>query len=184
MNLREAPVVGAAAYSCLYPGCEAPAFLDEVALDQHMQQHYPPYSLPHGHDALPHNAITPNAYYGATIPSAPYHEHFTSFYDQPPAPAVPNLAFSTSTGLASNTPTTHRYPGSPPASKRYYCSYPSCDVSVKNAADLTRHAKKHQDGPKEHDCPIRGCPRYGVRGFARNDKLNDHLKAKHKMAPL
>lgn len=180
----DASTANVAGYTCVYPGCEVPVFPDEAALDQHVQQHFSPYSPLHVYDARTHNAITPNAYYGATHPIPPHLNHFTGFHNQPQTLAAPpSLAFNPSTGPVSNTPTATSYSASPPASKRYHCSYPGCDASIKNAADLTRHAKKHRVGPKEYDCPIRGCHRVGVKGFTRNDKLKDHLK-KHKMSRI
>ena len=70
------------------------------------------------------------------------------------------------------------------AGGRFGCPRPGCNKTFGRAGDLERHTKKHQDGPKEHDCPIRDCPRQGTHGFTRKDKLNDHLKAKHKMSAL
>lgn len=169
-------------YMCIYPGCEVPVFPDEATLDQHVQQHYNPYSPLNVHDARTHNTITPSAYYGATTPITPHINPFAAFHDQTPALTAPTFALETFSGPSNDTPTATSYPASAPASKRYQCSYPGCDASIKNAADLTRHAKKH--GPKEHGCPIPGCPRKGERAFPRKDKLNDHLKAKHKMSHI
>ena len=98
--------------------------------------------------------------------------------------AAPAPAFSHSVGLPTTTPPAVASPATSSTGQRHYCPHPGCGASVKHVADLSRHMKKHQDGPKEYDCPIRDCPRQGLRGFARKDKLNDHLKAKHKMAPL
>lgn len=41
--------------------------------------------------------------------------------------------------------------------------------------------KKHQSDAEKFDCPIRGCVRYGERGFARKDKLNDRLRGVHQL---
>ena len=66
----------------------------------------------------------------------------------------------------------------------YHCPHLGCDVSARRMPDLERHMKKHDSGPKPFSCPMRDCDRHGDRGFARKDKLNDHLKAKHKMVPM
>lgn len=76
----------------------------------------------------------------------------------PPPASVPSTSPSTPTGPES----------------RYACSHPGCSTSCGRPGDLRRHAKKHVGGPKPHDCPAPGCPRKGVNGFERSDKMRSH----------
>lgn len=121
-----------------------------------------------GHASIYHSAASP----------------FTSLAATDLPPANGNMG----SGLHSNRKAFGSVVASTPAlsaaDQRYHCTHPGCYVSVKNPADLARHAKKHQGGPKQPECPIRGCPRQEEHGFDRKDKLNDHLRMKHKMTPL
>lgn len=70
---------------------------------------------------------------------------------------------------------------------RYACSFPGCTTSCARPGDLRRHAKKHAPGPKL-DCPTHGCPRKGVNGFDRGDKMRSHhamcsRRVRHGYAP-
>ena len=70
--------------------------------------------------------------------------------------------------------------GFPKASEdQFPCKHGSCSISFKRAADLERHARAHQPGPKEYECPGPGCAQKGAKGFTRKDKLADHWKGKH-----
>ena len=73
------------------------------------------------------------------------------------------------------------------AENRYACSFPGCTTSCARLGDLRRHAKKHAPGPKL-DCPTPGCPRKGVNGFDRGDKMRSHhavcsRRVRHGYAP-
>lgn len=63
--------------------------------------------------------------------------------------------------------------------KRLTCDHPGCGKGFGRQGDLVRHARDHQDGPKEYDCPALNCPRKGAGGFNRFDKLKSHISAKH-----
>lgn len=68
----------------------------------------------------------------------------------------------------------------PEVSGKFRCRHKGCSKSFTRAADLERHAKVHQDGPREFGCPAPGCERKGKRGFTRKDKLVDHWGCKHR----
>ncbi|KAL8857791.1 MAG: hypothetical protein Q9178_005691 [Gyalolechia marmorata] len=59
------------------------------------------------------------------------------------------------------------------------CSVPDCDKAFGRKGDLQRHLKSHQSGPRSYNCVADGCPRRGMKGFWRRDKLKDHLDRKH-----
>ncbi|KAH8803406.1 hypothetical protein F5884DRAFT_682564 [Xylogone sp. PMI_703] len=52
-----------------------------------------------------------------------------------------------------------------------------CGVTCRRKGDLERHKKMH-DTP-EYPCPVADCPRSGLHGFYRADKLRDHASKKH-----
>ncbi len=56
---------------------------------------------------------------------------------------------------------------------------PICQKTFSRAYELRRHGKNHRLGPKEFDCPLKGCPYRGEHGFPRKDKRNDHIKNRH-----
>ena len=163
-------------YTCLFPGCVVRPFPHLAALDRHMQQHFGLPPIGQGLDAPYHGLHTSNLGSVYFMPDDGG-QHSSAF--TPPA-----LAFDNAADVSTNASTAVASSATSFADQRHYCPHPGCGASVKHAADLGRHMKKHQDGPKEYDCPMRGCRRQGVDGFTRKDKLNDHLKAKHKMAPL
>lgn len=57
---------------------------------------------------------------------------------------------------------------------RYRCSFPACTTTCARPSDLRRHTQMHAAGPKRHDCPTPGCPRKGLNGFDRSDKMRSH----------
>ena len=60
------------------------------------------------------------------------------------------------------------------------CTRPGCTnrKPFGRQSDLNRHAQVvHKEGPT-YSCPFEHCP----RSYQRNDKLNDHLKARHPWA--
>ncbi|KAL8910956.1 MAG: hypothetical protein Q9172_007760 [Xanthocarpia lactea] len=59
------------------------------------------------------------------------------------------------------------------------CGVPDCDKAFVRRSDLYRHLKSHQSGPRTYNCLADGCPRRGMKGFWRQDKLKDHLDRKH-----
>ena len=151
------------AYICLYSRCAAPLFPDPDALDRHQKQEHfrssissPMWGSSYG------TSMTPSSHPHTTATQG----HLAVDYTTPSQSAAP-----------SNMPL-H------PSADKHRCPYPSCDVSTNRQQDLERHMKKHETGVKDFDCPMRDCDRRGIRGFARKDKLNDHLKAKHKMMPM
>ncbi len=59
------------------------------------------------------------------------------------------------------------------------CGVPDCEQAFGRKSDLDRHLKSHQSGPRTYSCIAEGCPRRGMKGFWRLDKLKDHLDRKH-----
>lgn len=57
---------------------------------------------------------------------------------------------------------------------RYACSFPGCNITCARPGDLRRHTQMHAAGPKRHNCPTPGCPRKGLNGFDRSDKMRSH----------
>jgi uncharacterized Zn-finger protein len=62
---------------------------------------------------------------------------------------------------------------------RYDCPKPQCSKSYGRKGDLTRHITTSHERPASFVCHIYRCPR-GIpgNGFARKDKLVDHLTSK------
>jgi hypothetical protein len=75
---------------------------------------------------------------------------------------------SSSPGPAVNSPHT-----------RLTCPHVGCGVSTTRQTDLRRHMRKH--GRPQHDCPVAGCDRKGMKGFFRSDKLVEHQRKKHRI---
>lgn len=66
-----------------------------------------------------------------------------------------------------------------PNIRLYVCQEPGCYIrSFKRIGDLRRHSRSH-DLLQRFPCPASGCNRVGKRGFARADKLVDHMLAGH-----
>ncbi|KAL9600821.1 MAG: hypothetical protein Q9219_002959 [cf. Caloplaca sp. 3 TL-2023] len=63
--------------------------------------------------------------------------------------------------------------------RQFPCKVEGCDKAFIREADLDRHGKCHEAGPKSFDCCAARCPRKGTKGFWRKDKLKDHLDRKH-----
>ena len=56
---------------------------------------------------------------------------------------------------------------------------PQCAKTFVRTSDLERHAKSHKSNMPEFECPAPGCPRKGVKGYWRKDKMMDHYRCKH-----
>lgn len=70
------------------------------------------------------------------------------------------------------------------AVQRHFCHYGNCVKSYARYGDLTRHIKTIHEAPSSYLCYFDRCPRsINGRGFARKDKLVDHLKSrKHRVS--
>jgi len=68
--------------------------------------------------------------------------------------------------------------------QRHFCHYGDCFKSYARYGDLTRHIKTIHEAPSSYLCHFDRCPRsINGQGFARKDKLVDHLKSKkHRMS--
>lgn len=163
--------------------CNAPLFLGAASVEHHMQQPLEPHPSAFGNRVPVQYGSYQMGDQQGTINNMPNIdiaspvEAFSSATTAPTFGSMYNLHAQTTfvpingVGVVSN-------------SGRYPCTYPGCDQSVKSAGDLGRHMKEHEDGPKEFECPIRDCPRQGEKGFARKDKMKDHLKSRHKLSSL
>ncbi|KAL8682363.1 MAG: hypothetical protein Q9186_001553 [Xanthomendoza sp. 1 TL-2023] len=65
------------------------------------------------------------------------------------------------------------------AEKKFVCDVAECNKAYSRYADMTRHLDSHKTGPRAHDCVASRCPRKGMKGFWRLDKLKDHMDRKH-----
>jgi hypothetical protein len=74
-----------------------------------------------------------------------------------------------------STPT--KSPAKSPPPPRLSCSL--CDRTYGRKGDLDRHFRSHFDTDRFY-CGVSSC-RFGVRGFHRRDKLEDHLRRGHGM---
>ena len=124
---------------------------------------------------------TPGAPTNATFMHRPYTYDGTSPQDLG-NPSRGGLPLPPTSQAPSTTPST---PSG--TENRYACSFPGCTTSCARPGDLRRHAKKHAPGPKL-DCPTHGCPRKGVNGFDRGDKMRSHhavcsRRVRHRHAP-
>ena len=63
---------------------------------------------------------------------------------------------------------------------KFHCHAPDCKAAFNSMTDLKRHSAMHCTNPVMHSCEKPGCDRVGDNGFARKDKLRDHLRQKHK----
>lgn len=142
---------------CLYAQCGAAPFPDPDALDQHYKQvHVPMWATPY--------STTQN--HGPTI---------STTQDRP---AQLNVHYTLPLQSGNSNYDTLRYDFDRDASTgKYRC--PDCGALASRMADMERHMKKHQPESKGFDCLV--CDRHGEHGFARKDKLKDHLRAKHKL---
>ncbi|KAG7005871.1 hypothetical protein G7Y79_00017g042530 [Physcia stellaris] len=113
---------------------------------------------------MTHPPVTGYGFHNAT----PY-QHIGSDYSYGPPPATSfqpaAVASSSATAIANG---------------RLFCPHLGCTATFGRQCELNRHARNHQVGPKDLDCPVRDCRRKGANGFPRKDKLRDHLKRKHK----
>lgn len=66
-----------------------------------------------------------------------------------------------------------------PTKPTFICGTPGCRAKpFKQKGDLNRHSLIH-DMVKDLDCSAVDCERRGVQGFARKDKLKDHMLDGH-----
>ena len=76
-----------------------------------------------------------------------------------------------------------RSSNAPAPQKEFACTFGDCNSSFDLKEDLLRHVsrtKKHQTAESQtHPCPAPGCPRKGVRGFLRKDKMREHFSTRH-----
>ena len=149
---------------------------------------------PFSHDVVPSSMLP-----SLPVSYAPYtpvvHDGLGSYPSMatPGASTIPNFSPTSraydgnTTHDISNITTAASLPLPPPASvastsastpsgpeSRYACSHPGCSTTCARIGDLRRHVKNHVGGPKPHDCPTPGCPRKGVNGFERSDKMRTH----------
>ena len=71
------------------------------------------------------------------------------------------------------------------AMQRHFCHYGNCVKSYARYGDLTRHIKTIHEAPFSYLCATSIGALAGIngRGFARKDKLVDHLKSrKHRVS--
>ncbi|CAO1602176.1 hypothetical protein XANCAGTX0491_005806 [Xanthoria calcicola] len=129
-----------------------------------------------GNNLYSHAVQDPWSYPAMATPGAPTNATFMhrphTYNDTSPQ----NLGNPNPGGLP--LPPTSLAPSTTPSTpsgteNRYACSFPGCTTSCARPGDLRRHARKHVTGPKL-DCPTPGCPRKGVRGFDRGDKMRSH----------
>jgi uncharacterized C2H2 Zn-finger protein len=62
---------------------------------------------------------------------------------------------------------------------RYSCPQPRCNKSYRRKGELTRHIATAHERPASFHCHFDRCPRSILgKGFARKDKLVEHLVSK------
>ncbi|MCJ1455025.1 hypothetical protein MMC28_005379 [Mycoblastus sanguinarius] len=144
-------------YVCLYPHCGA-LFSTTDRLDLHITTHFEGPS--HGNNI--------------------FHEHRQSRLDTIDAVSHPMSQGIVVTGARSHalsgdygsynpaTSTTNGDQGAPTCAQ--------CNKSFTRLSDLERHAKGHEAGPKEFQCPVGGCE---YKGSYRKDKLAVHMRSCH-----
>ena len=90
-----------------------------------------------------------------------------------PAGSFSSIELGLTSGNLSTTPVSSSNGGS------HACPYEQCHKSYGRNGDLSRHIKNKHQQPSLFLCHFRRCPR-GIpgMGFARKDKLVDHLKSK------
>jgi hypothetical protein len=83
----------------------------------------------------------------------------------------------------TSTSVTPQTPSSTPSSikssptTRLPCTV--CGRTFGRKGDLDRHSRKHVNAPRFY-CQLPGCE-FGIRGFDRRDKHDDHMRRGHKM---
>ena len=82
----------------------------------------------------------------------------------------PTLTFSTATPVQVEHKSAIAHTGG----TRLRCS--TCNTTCKRATDLTRHEKKHQPD-RRFRCSVPGC---NFKGAYRKDKLDAHVKSRHR----
>ncbi|KAL9614862.1 MAG: hypothetical protein Q9167_000695 [Letrouitia subvulpina] len=142
-------------YVCLYPGCEL-RFTDEDLLDKHIKAHFSSASSGTSW------ATKSNGIGSSSSADMSYMHH-------KPTSAVPTKDLGAMPYVKQASDRHGKIP----------CKEAGCEKVFGRLADLERHAKSHQIGPREFECLAPECRRKGVDGFWRIDKLKDHLAAKH-----
>jgi len=64
--------------------------------------------------------------------------------------------------------------------KNHWCSHATCSISFSRRSDLKRHMETKHSTNRPFFCSFDACDR-SADGFARKDKLDDHLKKTHPM---
>ncbi|MCJ1360735.1 MAG: hypothetical protein MMC33_010744 [Icmadophila ericetorum] len=138
-------------YICLVPLCDATNWDDPATLDEHIK--------------AAHSNIQEACDIARILASKSRIGH-----------SVLNTHFTHNGSLQSDSGPVNRITPGPSLPT---CPHPVCrGRTFTRAADLERHMKRHQNGPKEFGCSVPGCTKIGVDGFDRRDKLEDHLKTK------
>jgi uncharacterized Zn-finger protein len=65
----------------------------------------------------------------------------------------------------------------PSPTNRHHCD--RCPSTFVRSSDLRRHYRKHFTSQIVYGCFVNNCPRNGLRGFTRRDKLADHQRKIH-----
>ncbi|KAI4214572.1 MAG: hypothetical protein LQ351_002989 [Letrouitia transgressa] len=143
-------------YVCLVSDCGL-LFRDANLLDQHVKSHF-----------LPVSPTTSWATQSNGAGSSPFGNNISGMPHGPASAATTGVPGVTTNVNQVREPRT-----------KIPCQQEGCDKVFGRLSDLERHARSHQSGPREFECPARKCRRKGVDGFWRVDKLKDHIAAKH-----
>ena len=135
------------------------------------QCHYTPQSHQGRSSRLP-DSIAPELLVHTTVASLQEEKEQT--FPQHDSPTQPPTTESYHNGKAVLSDTT----------QRHFCHHANCTKSYARYGDLSRHIKTAHETPSGFLCHFDRCTRSIVgRGFARKDKLVDHLKSKkHKLS--
>jgi hypothetical protein len=161
-------------YVCLCARCAQPTHQSETALVAH-------YKIAHSamqHDRPNEQVFSPGQMLPIQAESLAYapagHHAGAASYDDTAPLLQPTVDFTS----ASVTPSSD--PSSTKPSTRLQC--PVCDKTFGRKGDLDRHSRKHFDGPRFY-CQVADCE-FGIRGFDRLDKHDDHMRRGHKMVKV